>query len=282
MPSLNALRAFEAVLRLGGINAAANEICVTPGAVAQHIKQLEAWLDAPLFHRHARGISPTPEAMDVADELEQVFDDLGRIALTLRSNLRPVRLHIAALPAVAQLWLLPKLPKLREAFPNVDVSVSALEDPPNFARDPYDLGVFYHDAPTGQVILRDTRFPVAAPQVAQTITAPEDLQRCNCLADSVWTQDWDDWSTSFAPKLRGRLSGSIFSLYSLAVSEAVSGAGVLVGHRAMIEPLLARGDLVPVFDGKQIASSYLCLSRPDITRKAEAREELINFLISEG
>ena len=56
LPSLNALRAFEAAARLGGFAQAAEELQVSPGAVAAQIKALEQDLGAPLFDRHARGV----------------------------------------------------------------------------------------------------------------------------------------------------------------------------------------------------------------------------------
>ena len=56
-PPLNALRAFETAVRHGSFTVAADELCVTPGAVAQHVKSLEAWADAKLFTRHVHGVN---------------------------------------------------------------------------------------------------------------------------------------------------------------------------------------------------------------------------------
>ena len=59
-PHLNALRAFESAARLGSFTSAAEELCVTPGAIAQHIKSLEAWAESPLFVRNTRGVVMSP------------------------------------------------------------------------------------------------------------------------------------------------------------------------------------------------------------------------------
>jgi len=61
-PHLNALRAFESAARLGSFTSAAEELCVTPGAIAQHIKSLEAWAESPLFVRNTRGVVMSPLA----------------------------------------------------------------------------------------------------------------------------------------------------------------------------------------------------------------------------
>ncbi|MGR3488152.1 LysR family transcriptional regulator, partial [Pseudooceanicola nanhaiensis] len=59
LPSLNVLRAFEASARLGGFALAAEELRVTPGAVAAQIKNLESEVGAPLFKRNAQGVQLT-------------------------------------------------------------------------------------------------------------------------------------------------------------------------------------------------------------------------------
>ena len=87
-PPLSALRAFEAAARLGGFARAADELCVTPGAISQQIKALEEWAGAPLFMRHAQGISLTPVADRVLPLVGKAFDALGQSAQILQSHAR--------------------------------------------------------------------------------------------------------------------------------------------------------------------------------------------------
>ena len=109
-PPLNALRAFEAAARRGSFSAAADELCVTPGAVAQQVKSLEAWAGARLFLRHAQGVELTALGLDVLPGFVAAFDRLGEAAQALRSQAAPDTIGIAALPSIAQLWLSPRLP----------------------------------------------------------------------------------------------------------------------------------------------------------------------------
>ena len=85
-PSLNAMRAFEAAARHGSFTVAANELCVTPGAVAQQVKSLEAWCGARLFKRQAHGISLTPLGAAVLPVFVNAFDGLGDQKLLDRSR----------------------------------------------------------------------------------------------------------------------------------------------------------------------------------------------------
>src|SRR5689334_22178144 len=134
---LNALRAFEASARLGSFVLAAQELGVTSGAVAAHVKALEAELGAPLFERKARAVILTTLARRVLPDFVAAFDALSDATQTLRSEAAPQRVHIAALPAIAQLWLSPRLPALRTAAPDIAVSITAMEAPPNLKRVPF-------------------------------------------------------------------------------------------------------------------------------------------------
>ena len=76
-PPLNALRAFEAAARLGSFSAAGHELCVTPGAVAQHIKSVEAWAGGRLFVRRAQGVALTALGAGILPAFVTAFDHLG-------------------------------------------------------------------------------------------------------------------------------------------------------------------------------------------------------------
>ena len=248
-PSLTALRSFEAAARLGGFALAAEELRVTPGAVAAQIKALEEDIGAPLFERNARGVRLTALGQRVLPEFVAAFDALGQAVRELRSAARPGRIQIAALPALAQLWLAPRLPALRARFPDLDISVTAMEQPPNLKRAPYDLCLFYAETPPpGAVVLaQDALLPVCASDLAARVTAPADLERMTCLSDAVWSEDWAIWAAEAAPGVKVP-NGPVYSLYALAVDQALCGAGVLMGHRALVAHHLASGALVAPLD----------------------------------
>ena len=90
-PPLTALRAFEAAARLGGFTRAADELCVTPGAVAQQVKQLEAWAGAPLFERRAHGVVLTEAGKVTLPALTEAFDQMGAALQVLRQATSPSR-----------------------------------------------------------------------------------------------------------------------------------------------------------------------------------------------
>lgn len=249
-PPLNALRAFEAAARHASFTAAAEELCVTPGAVAQHVKALEAWAGAKLFHRHAQGVSLTSVGFEVLPGFVLAFDRMGDAVQALRSRAAPNRVHIAALPSIAHLWLSHRLPGIRTALPEVAISITAQERPPNLRREPFDLSIFFEaepDHPEMIVCGSDEIFPVCAPEIGATLRTPADLSNVTCLHDSAWDDDWAIWMRYAGAGADIHTGGPLFSLYSLVLEEAKNGAGVAIGHELLARPLLASGALVAPF-----------------------------------
>jgi DNA-binding transcriptional LysR family regulator len=244
--AMTSLRAFEAAARLGGFAAAADELGVTPGAISAQIKTLESALGAPLFQRSAKGVALTPLGAQALPEFSQAFDQLGRAVQMMRDKAAPRVVHIATLPAIAQFWLSPRLPQLRAALPNTEISITALEQPPNLKRTPYDLCLFF-DADRGDVLAEDVIFPVCTPQLAARLRSPQALTDHPCLFDTTWEGDWHHWLASAAPQHQITPRGPLYSLYALAVEEALNGAGILIGHQALLAPHLASGRLVAPF-----------------------------------
>lgn len=274
---LNALRAFEAAARLESFVAAAGELGVTAGAVTAHIKSLEAELGARLFTRGARGVSLTPLGQRALPEFIAAFDALGEAVEGLRKDAQPHTVHIATLPAIAQLWLSPRLPAIRQAMPELSISITAMEAPPNLKRSPYDFSLFYSREP-GDWLVADEIYPVCAPALAARLERPEDLLTVPCLSDATWAEDWGHWADKAMPGMAFRPRGSVFSLYALALAEALNGAGVLIGHDALVAEYVERGELVVPF-GPRVATGLglgLWTSRP--ARRGSPVKVLIDWL----
>lgn len=266
-PSLNALRAFEAAGRLGSFALAADELSVTAGAVSQHIKSVEAWSGVALFLRQAHGVRLTPAGHDIAASLCGAFD---RIHATTRmlQNINPQpALNIAALPSVAQLWLLPRLPAVRRLLPGVNLAIHALEIPPDLRRNLYDLSLFIR-RPSGRkvefVLQHDTMFPVCSATVASRIRSAGSLEGETLIRDESWRDDWKVWADSAAVSLPESTPGSSHSLYSMAIAEAEAGTGVVIGHSCLIDGQLANGTLQQPFEQVSDTGMALVAEVPDM------------------
>lgn len=246
---LNALRAFEASARLGGFARAASELKVTPGAIAAQVKALENEYGAALFERHAKGVRLTALGESIKAQFIEAFDAVEDAARTLRQLSAPQRVHIVTSPALAQLWIGPRLPRLTEMLAPIEISVTAVDEPPNLKRSPFDLCLFYTEQlERGQRMLAvEELLPVCVPALAAGIKDPGDLANVRCIADVVWS-DWEVWTRSVMPTQKFVARGPGFSLYSIAVQQALLAAGVLIGRRSLIQRYLDSGELVAPLD----------------------------------
>ncbi|WP_119271792.1 LysR family transcriptional regulator [Taklimakanibacter deserti] len=253
LPPLKALRVFEAAARLGGFAAAAEELNVTPGAVAQQIRKLEEWLGVELFRRTAQGVHLPEHGRRIALQISDALDDLAACARALRQLSGPRPLHLAASPAVAQLWLRPRLAGLKAALGGAQISVTAIESPPDLEREMFDAAVFFlgqSEAPHGATVTpieEDVIAPVCTPAIAAELAAPDDLSRQTLLHDSMWRADWSRWLEVVHGSLSLAESGPVYSLYSMGVDAALAGEGVLMGHLPLVRSLLECGKLVRPF-----------------------------------
>ena len=284
MPPLNALRAFETAARLGGFKAAAAELAVTPGAVAQHVKTLEAWVGAALFERMSHGVRLTELGAVVIGDFSDAFDRLGEAVLRLRETAGPTTLRIAVLPSIAQLWLSARLPGLRRIDPETTLSISALDQAPNLSREPYDLSIYFKPADAtfeGAVICRDEIFPVCAPALAAMLGEPADLAGMLFLHDDSLIGDWQKWLEFAAPGERINTAGPTFSLYSLALQEVQNAAGIMIGHEPLVRAGMRDGSLVAPFPQRLLLPVNLVVETPAPVRPGSLVARIIDGLRSD-
>jgi LysR family glycine cleavage system transcriptional activator len=284
MPPLNALKAFEAAARHASFARAAEELGVTPAAVSHQVKALEAWLGAPLFVRRAQGLGLTDLGRSTMPAFAAAFDALGRAVQELRGAAPRAQVDIAALPAIAQLWLAPRLPQARAAFPRMSASVHAMEAPPDLRRELFDLAIFFvRDAPPGCRIIRlceDAIFPACAPRLADRLVSPGDLAAVPLLRDTTWTGDWACWLAAACLKGLPTDDGPAFSLYSMAVQAALDGTGVLMAHGALISGHLESGALVAPFPTVASTGRHLSILAPE--RASAHAVRLMEWLVEHG
>ncbi|OAZ91436.1 LysR family transcriptional regulator [Halomonas sp. G11] len=287
---LNALRAFAEAVRENSFKAAASRLGVTPGAVSRQVKQLEDRLGVVLFERHANGVCATEAGRGLAEDVQA---GLLRIAsgvqnVTERSE-DAFRLLLSAPPSFLQLWLLPRLPGFEAQERQIEISLDAearLTPPlwmPNRAR----LSLRYGQGPwpgvTSLRLFEDTLFPVCSPTLLaqQHIHEPADL-----LAQTLLTVDWcshaghpipswQDWFKNAGVAIRKLPHQRQYSLYSLALDQAMAGQGVVLASYPLVADRLASGVLVRPF-GKQypLASPFayeLVLPSEGVTPPAVAR-----------
>src|SRR5258708_20730527 len=145
LPPLNALRSFEAAARHESFTRAAEELFVTQGAVSHQVKALEAELGVKLFNRERRRLAINEAGRQY---LAVVRDALDRIAVGTERLLERQNsgvLTVSTSPDFAAKWLVNRLGRFSEAYPEIDLRISATMHHVDFAREDVDIAVRHGD-----------------------------------------------------------------------------------------------------------------------------------------
>lgn len=124
LPTLNALRAFEAVARLGSVSLASRELSVSPGAVSRQLKELECCLGVVVLERDGRGVRLTSDGKCLQGGLHPAFSMINKTVLSTRRDVGRKKLPLAVVPLFAAFWMIPRLHRFVRAEPKVDLAIS--------------------------------------------------------------------------------------------------------------------------------------------------------------
>ncbi len=263
LPSIAALRALEALDRLGSASAAANELSLTQGAVSRQIQALERQLGHDLALREGKTLTLTPEAGAYADEIRQALDRIAQATLQLQAVPLAGSLNLAILPAFGMRWLMPRLPEFSRRHPDVTINMSTRLAPFNFATESFDAAIHFGHADrpgTEALLLRHERLlPVCAPELCERLAevSPEQIRKMPLLHIQTRPRAWSDWFARQGIRTEGALSGMIHDQFATITQAALHGLGVGLMPDYLIEQDLATGRLVALHpDSEDIGGAY--------------------------
>ncbi len=259
LPSLNALRAFETAARHVSFSLAAAELNVSHAAVSRHIRELEAWLGAKLFHRTGRGVELTEAGEGFARDLTPAFDLLAQATERIAAPRGRHHLVISAEVPFAALWLVPRLGGFTSKHPGIDLVLDPTNRLVDFSKNEADLGIRYGEGQWRDVtaikLVESCFSPVCSPALLKQlpIRAPRDLANATLLQEDT-KQHWRDWLEAAnvadavlpaGPTLKGHLAiaaaeaGQGFALAddiqagdALLAKRLVRPFGIVVRHHA--------------------------------------------------
>jgi LysR family glycine cleavage system transcriptional activator len=276
LPSLNALRAFEAVARHLSFARAADELFVTKAAVAQQVRQLEEEIGAPLVERLGRGLRLTEAGLAGVRDLADGFFILGRAARAMREANGRRFLVINSSASFAATWLVGRIGKFKGRHPEIDVLLDAnpLEDA--LERSNVDALIRWGtgDFPglSTTLLFKEEVFPVCAPALAHgehPIVKPQDLKDHTLLhldwnpGSSTWPA-WSDWLKAAGASEVDTTRGVWFNHMSMAIHAAAQGQGVALTSLAIAADEIAAGRLIaPFTTSVHTPFGYYFLCRPD-------------------
>jgi LysR family glycine cleavage system transcriptional activator len=252
LPSLNALRAFEAAARHLNFRLAAGELGVTQGAVAQHVRGLEADLGLKFFDRLPRALALTDQGRIYAAQIRRAFELIVDATGALYPE--PLQLTISVTPTFASKWLIPHLPHFTEAHPDIDLRILARESLADFQSDGVDIAVRQGRPPFGAGLDADLLFEqdlvaICSPALLThppRPLRPDEIGRFPLLIDAH-----DLWPAYIEEALQQPYAAAAkrvrFNQTALAIDAAIAGQGLALASRFLVRSDLASGRLAQAF-----------------------------------
>lgn len=258
---LNALRAVEAVARLGNLRAAAQALGVTQGAISQHLRRAEELLGANLFTRGAQGLELTELGRVMSVDLSRGFALLEQAVAT--ASAREVdALTVSVAPVLASKWLVWRMNDFAQAHPELRLRIEATMDLVSPRLGGADVAIRVGRGGWAGVATRkladQVAFPVCSPALAANVTSVQALHELPVLRDINSPDFWPDWwrlnGGEGDPPSR---PGPSYSDAALCLDAAIAGQGVFLAWPALAGDAIARGQLVRPVDGTlRTANAY--------------------------
>ncbi|ONG53246.1 transcriptional regulator [Pseudoroseomonas deserti] len=244
IPSLDDLRAFQTVARLGSVRAAAEALSLTHGAVSRRVAKLSAVLGLRLLQPAGRGIRLTPEGEILAGASTQAFALIGDALRTLKEQPEQGPILLSCERSLAMRWLIPRLSDFLDRHPGIEVHLATGGGLPDFSRSGAALAIRRLDFsldPAWQILplMPERVGPVMLPAMQPRFEAGAYA----ALGARTRPEAWTAWleAHSAAPRPAAR---QVFDHHFLMVEAALGGLGVALAPEAMVADELRAGRLV--------------------------------------
>lgn len=291
LPPLAALRSFEAAARFLSFKKAAENLHVTPSAVSHAVQSLETFLGIKLFHR-LNSAKRKDKALVLSDagqlllpRIMRSFDDIEKaVSLVMEQGAADV-LTVASAPIFARSWLMPRLHRFVNAYPDVNIRINSTLNPSESVYGGFDVGLMYgRGVWTGQetqMLFPETMVPVCSPaliQWQQTLDKPEDLIHHTLIHSEARLVNWSMWLENAGVSGINPAKGIHFNRAALAIDAAINGLGVALEGRTAVQDELNRGSLIIPFEAPTLPDQndgyYLTFptGRGDVPKVAVFRE----------
>jgi LysR family glycine cleavage system transcriptional activator len=287
LPPLNSLKTFEAAARLGSVVRAAEELCVSHGAVSKQLLNLERWLKVTLFDRASGKMTVTPAGKHLLEEVRTSLDRIAEAVTHIAPDGDERVLVVSAPPTMTLHWLVPRLTSFIRQHPDIRIQLNNRRDRETALPSGVDVAIRRGHTPNPQLsavaFMNEAVTPVCAPGLLRA--KPKTVGQ---LADYPWLTadmrpaDWKSW-LAFAgtPELQPSASLSFDHTY-LALEAALDGLGIAMGPRYLVQDDVESGRLQVMFP-QLLAPSSAYFFVHDVRRAGDpAIAALRSWLEAEG
>ncbi|WP_417518695.1 transcriptional regulator GcvA [Marinobacter sp.] len=255
LPPLNALRMFEASARNGSFAAAGKELFVTASAVSHQIKTLEEYLGIKLFTRSKRTVELTPSGKQYLVSVKHALNEIEVATHRLTASKETNVVQISVAPNFLTRWLMPRMSRFREMFPDIELRISASVGLLDFNQSSTDMAVYYGNGEWDDIevyfLQKVMLVPVCSPKLLEgrnPLLDPADLRHHTLIYVSTRMWEWENWfqvasSEYITPKDSLQLSSS-----QLTTAAAQENLGVALADLTLTSREISSGNLVVPFN----------------------------------
>ncbi len=280
---LKSLQALELAARLGSLKDAAGVLAITPAAVGQRVKALEDYLGRDLLVRGRSGLKPAPALENALDHLRAAFQslDLASEALNLE---RVHELHIAGPSDFVELWLAPRLPAFRKAYPAIRFSLNGEGDAPlRFASADCEITFGPRREPSeADILFRDYVLPVASQENTRRVSRTRTRDRLEgfpLLHLDFYRNDpaipsWPRWVETHKLRRTAPERGMRHQRMVPALEAIAADAGIALCGLALLAPLIDDARITlpfPMTMGARSSHSFQARFRVETTVRPQLR-----------
>ena len=281
IPPFEALRAVDAVARLGGIRKAAQSLRRDHAVISRHLKTIEEWTGTLLIERTPAGVVLTDEGTRYHRQISQAIDLIANATIDLMKRGDYHVLYSWCMPALALQWLMRRLVEFEDANPDIDFELRPTDTIPDLERHEADVDIrFLYSFVTDQKvppgirvkeIFRPATIPVASPGYLERnppITKPSDLLEGHHLLHEENFDCWSVWLGAQGVTGEIELSGPRLWQGHLTLDAARRDRGIALTNHLVAADDLASGDLVDVGTAEAgftpiSLGSYVFMARSD-------------------
>ena len=249
-PSLADLQAFVVAARHCNFTRAAQELCITQGAVSKQIKHLEAFLGVLLFVRGQQGLVLTDAGRGYLGKVQAGLGQIeaATVELLAHQGLGGT-LHLTSMPTFGARWLIPRLTEFMRLRPDIRFEFLPHRQGYDFSTPELDAAVRFGEgvwpgSGADYIVGRDV-VPVCSPGLA--LPAQMDAARLldyPLLHHTSALDAWSDWLAQAGCDTRRALEGTRFDQYALLSQAAATGFGIALIPRCLVEEELRDGRLI--------------------------------------
>jgi LysR family glycine cleavage system transcriptional activator len=275
LPPLNALRAFEAAARLGRMNAAADELAATPGAISRQVKQLEENLNVPLFEGSKHKPQLTAAARVLLPALSAALDQIEASVRAVSNGGAEGTLDVSCFSTFTVKWLIPRLFDFHAQHPEIEVRLQATGQAAAPQQERVDVAIAVEalaqvNEDTTTVLFPERLGVVLAPALAQraVLQSPSDLSGHTLLQTHTRQNAWAMWADAMGCTAATQ-TGPRLEHYYFTLQAAIGGLGLAVAPWHLVADDVQAGRLVAPFGFIESGLHYVAKRRGQRNRKVD-------------